>query len=38
MSKTELLKTISYLLFNFAVTKIRVVIRLEEDGRRMGSI
>ena len=26
----------SFLLFNFAITKIRVAIRLAEDGTRMG--
>ena len=36
--KTQLLKTRSYLLFNFTVTKIRVVIHLVEDGTGMFDI
>ena len=31
--KTQLLKTRSYLLLNFAVTKVRVVIHLDKDGK-----
>ena len=38
MLTTQLLKTRSYLPFNFAVTKIRVAIRLVEDETRMGGI
>ena len=37
-NKKKLLKTRFYLLFNFAVTKIRVAIPLVEDGTRMGGI
>ena len=33
--KNQLLKTRTYLLFNFTVTKIRVVIHLVEDGTRI---
>ena len=38
ISKTQLLKTKSYFLFTFAVTKIRVAIRLVEDRTRMDGI
>ena len=38
MSKTQPLKTRSFLSFNFAITKILVAIRLAKDGTRMGGI
>ena len=38
MSQTKPLKIKSFLPFNFAFTKICVVIRLAEDGTRMGSM
>ena len=38
MSQTKPLKIKSFLPFNFAITKISVVIRLVEDGTRMTDI
>ena len=38
MSQTKPLKLKSSLLFDFSITKICVVIRLAEDGTRIGSI
>ena len=38
ISQTKTLKIKSFLLFNFAITKICVAIRLSEDGKRMGGI
>ena len=38
ISQSKLLKIVSFLPFNFAITKICVVIRLAEDGARVGDI
>ena len=38
ISKAQPLKTRSNLPFNFLITKMRVAIRLAEDGTRMGGI
>ena len=38
ISKAQPLKTRLNLPFNFLITKMRVVIRLAEDGTRMGGI
>ena len=38
MSQTKNLIIKSFVQFNFAITKIRVAMRLEEYGTRMGGI
>ena len=37
-SQTKTVKIKSFLSFNFAITKVFVVIRLAEDGTRKGGI